>query len=140
MKDVVSTVREDERRVEKIFALFPLVMFVHKAGRQIADFALFCEVKSVCRKLRVIVASSGDGFIRNGERGREKEDGGMMKRPSRSGRGLRVIEAVPLLLRPGCDVCVPRSCVYITAAGRGTAAGAMSTGWDKIYCTIALYF
>ena len=125
--------------MEKILALFPLVMFVHNVGCQIADFALFCEVKSVCRKLRVIVASSGDGLIRNGERGREKEDGGMMKRPSRSGRGLRVIEAVPLL-RPGCDVSVPRSCVYITAAGRGTAAGAMSTGWDKIYCTIALYF
>ena len=53
MKDVVSAdrEREDERRVEKILALFPLVMFVHKAGRQIADFALFCEVKSVCRKL-----------------------------------------------------------------------------------------
>ena len=57
----------------------------------------------------------------------EREDGGMMKRPSRSGRGLRVIEAVPSAAM--CVYCVR---VYITAAGRGTAAGAMSTGWDKI--------
>ena len=57
------------------------------------------------------MASSGDGFIRNGERGKERgrEDGGMMKRPSRSGRGLRVIEAVPLPLRR-CNVVVPYVC------------------------------
>ena len=54
----------------------------------------------------------------------------MMKRPSRSGRGLRVIEAVPLLLLHRLQ-CVYRVRVYITAAGRGTA-GAMYTGWDKI--------
>ena len=46
MKDVVSAVREDERRVEKSLALFPLVMFVHKVGCQITDFAHFFEVKS----------------------------------------------------------------------------------------------
>ena len=57
MKDVVSAVRENERRIEKSLALFPLVMFVHKVGCQITDFALICEVKSalhslsVCRKL-----------------------------------------------------------------------------------------